>query len=83
VDERPVLPAERVSRVRIDVDGDDVLGTGAAEVELVRPGRLRVRRDDGTAAEVDDVDGLLGAWLRRVGATRVAVRPDRIVRSAG
>jgi 3-(3-hydroxy-phenyl)propionate hydroxylase len=59
---------------------DDVLGPGAAELRLVRPGRLLVRRDDGSVTEFDDVGGVLTAWLGR--ATRVVVRPDRIVRSA-
>jgi 3-(3-hydroxy-phenyl)propionate hydroxylase len=61
---------------------DDVLGAGAAELELLSAGRLVVHRDDGSPVEVDDVEGALTAWLRRAEATRVVVRPDRIVRSA-
>jgi 3-(3-hydroxy-phenyl)propionate hydroxylase len=61
---------------------DDVLGPGAAELTLVAPGRVRVVRDDGTEAEVEDAEERLTAWLRRGGATRVSVRPDRIVRAA-
>jgi 3-(3-hydroxy-phenyl)propionate hydroxylase len=54
---------------------DDVLGEGAAELTP----DLLVRRDDGTEVRIEDPSGTLAAWLR--GAT-VAIRPDRVVRSA-
>jgi 3-(3-hydroxy-phenyl)propionate hydroxylase len=61
---------------------DEVLGSGAAELTVQAPRRLQVHRDDGASVQVDDVDGTVTDWLRRAGATRVVVRPDRIVRSA-
>jgi 3-(3-hydroxy-phenyl)propionate hydroxylase len=62
---------------------DDVLGPDWAEIVVVAPARQRIDRDDGSAAEVTDVDGVLTRWLRSGRASRVRVRPDRIVRSAG
>jgi 3-(3-hydroxy-phenyl)propionate hydroxylase len=60
---------------------DDVLGPGEAEVR--RSGnRLTVRRADGTEVAVEDPGGVLLRWLEHGRARCVAVRPDRIVRSA-
>jgi 3-(3-hydroxy-phenyl)propionate hydroxylase len=61
---------------------DDVLGTGAARLRLLGPGRLGVRPQGGAEVEVADVDGVLTAWLRSARAGTVVVRPDRIVQSA-
>ena len=55
---------------------DDVLGSGAAEITS----DLVVRRADGTEVSVEELAGLLAAWLGDAAA--VGVRPDRIVRSA-
>jgi 3-(3-hydroxy-phenyl)propionate hydroxylase len=58
---------------------DDVLGPDGAE--LLRNGAgLTARRDDGTVLGIEDPSGELAAWMG--GARVVAVRPDRIVRSA-
>jgi 3-(3-hydroxy-phenyl)propionate hydroxylase len=70
----------------VDVDGrrvllDDVLGDGPARVDLLPDGRLRVTAAAGPV-EVTDPSGSVAAWLRRAGASRVEVRPDRIVRAA-
>jgi 3-(3-hydroxy-phenyl)propionate hydroxylase len=62
---------------------DDVLGPGAVTLEPAGERRLRVCRDDGTEVEIEDPDGVLTAWLRQGRATRVRLRPDRIVGSAG
>lgn len=58
---------------------DDVLGLGASE--LLLDGGLVVRAD-GRETRIEDPSGVLGAWLRAVGATAVRIRPDRIVGSA-
>jgi 3-(3-hydroxy-phenyl)propionate hydroxylase len=78
------LAGTLVPQPEVLVDGrrcrlDDVLGAGSAEI---RAGDgLVVRRADGTTVTIEDPAGLLRGWMG--GATRVVVRPDRIVRSAG
>jgi 3-(3-hydroxy-phenyl)propionate hydroxylase len=72
-----------VPQPEVVVDGrrcrlDDVLGPGVAEI-LAGEG-LTVRRADGTTVAIEDPGGALRAWMGR--ATRVVVRPDRIVRAA-
>ena len=72
-----------VPQPEVVVDGrrcrlDDVLGPGVAEM-LAGEG-LTVRRADGTTVAIEDSGGALRAWMGR--ATRVVVRPDRIVRAA-
>ncbi|ROO87407.1 3-(3-hydroxy-phenyl)propionate hydroxylase [Actinocorallia herbida] len=65
VDPRELLdPAERA--------GWDALG---ARYLAVRP----VGKGTETEAEIVDLDGVLGAWLRGFGVRAVAVRPDRFV----
>jgi 3-(3-hydroxy-phenyl)propionate hydroxylase len=59
---------------------DDLLGTREAELVIDGAGRLSVRLEDGERVRVDD-GGVLVDWLRRAGASRAVVRPDRIVRS--
>ncbi|MEX5720487.1 bifunctional 3-(3-hydroxy-phenyl)propionate/3-hydroxycinnamic acid hydroxylase [Geodermatophilus maliterrae] len=79
------LAGTLVPRARVRADGrdcrlDDVLGAGPA-VLTAGDGVLTVETG-GRRTEVDDVDGVLTAWLRAGRATTVAVRPDRVVRSA-
>jgi len=59
---------------------DDVLGPREAELAIDGAGRLSVHLEDGERVRVDD-GGVLVDWLRRAGARRAVVRPDRIVRS--
>jgi 3-(3-hydroxy-phenyl)propionate hydroxylase len=68
---------------RVLVDGravplDDALGPGWTRLAWERdvPGALRVDARS-------DVDGVLGPWLRRYGATEVLLRPDRVVFATG
>ncbi|WP_448641569.1 bifunctional 3-(3-hydroxy-phenyl)propionate/3-hydroxycinnamic acid hydroxylase [Geodermatophilus sp. URMC 63] len=80
------LAGTLVPRARVRVDGrecrlDDVLGTGPAVLTAAGDGVLTVEAG-GRRTRVDDVDGVLAAWLRAGRATSVAVRPDRIVRAA-
>jgi 3-(3-hydroxy-phenyl)propionate hydroxylase len=58
---------------------DDVLGTGAAELQR-RGAALVVRRDDGSETAIEDPTGTLRRWM--TGATSVRIRPDRIVQTA-
>jgi 3-(3-hydroxy-phenyl)propionate hydroxylase len=79
------LAGTLVPRARVGVDGevcrlDDVLGTGAATLTAA-DGVLTVEAG-GRWTRVEDTDGVLTAWLRAGRATSVAVRPDRVVRSA-
>jgi 3-(3-hydroxy-phenyl)propionate hydroxylase len=77
------LAGTLVPQPTVVVDGlrcrlDDVLGTHEADVELVDGDRLTVRTP---GAEVAVVSPELARWLRSAGASEVAVRPDRVVRS--
>ncbi|SDC22355.1 3-(3-hydroxy-phenyl)propionate hydroxylase [Geodermatophilus telluris] len=79
------LAGTLVPRARVRVDGrecrlDDVLGPGPAVLETA--GAVLAVEAGGRRHTVEDVDGTLTAWLRAGRATRVAVRPDRVVRSA-
>ncbi|MBM7806445.1 3-(3-hydroxy-phenyl)propionate hydroxylase [Geodermatophilus bullaregiensis] len=79
------LAGTLVPRARVRAGGrecrlDDVLGAGPAV--LTAGGGVLAVEAGGRRTEVDDVDGVLTAWLRAGRATTVAVRPDRVVRSA-
>jgi 3-(3-hydroxy-phenyl)propionate hydroxylase len=79
------LAGTLVPQPEVLVDGrpcrlDDVLGLGAAELRL-GDGGLVVSAED-REVRIEDPSGVLSAWLRAAGATTVAIRPDRIVRSA-
>ena len=77
------LAGSLLPQPEVVVDGrrcrlDDVLGLGAAEI--LAADRLEVRRADGTTDVIEDPAGVLRSWMGT--ATRVLVRPDRIVRAA-
>ncbi len=80
------LAGTLVPRARVRAEGqecrlDEVLGTGPAVLAVAGDGALTVEAG-GRRARVEDVDGVLTAWLRAGRATSVAVRPDRVVRAA-
>jgi 3-(3-hydroxy-phenyl)propionate hydroxylase len=75
------LAGSLVPQPAVLVDGrscrlDDVLGDGWAAIGA----DLLVRRADGAELQLEDPAGVLTRWMR--GATRVEVRPDRVVRAA-
>jgi 3-(3-hydroxy-phenyl)propionate hydroxylase len=79
------LAGTLVPQPEVLVDGrpcrlDDVLGLGASELRLDDGGL--VVSADGRETRFEDPSGVLTTWLRAAGATTVAIRPDRIVRSA-
>jgi 3-(3-hydroxy-phenyl)propionate hydroxylase len=77
------LAGTLVPQPEVVVDGrrcrlDDVLGPGNAEI--LAGNDLLVRRSDGTTVAIEDPADVLHPWLGS--ASRVVVRPDRIVRAA-
>jgi 3-(3-hydroxy-phenyl)propionate hydroxylase len=77
------LAGTLVPQPEVVVDGrrcrlDDVLGPGNAEI--LAGNDLLVRRSDGTTVAIEDPADVLYPWLGS--ASRVVVRPDRIVRAA-
>jgi 3-(3-hydroxy-phenyl)propionate hydroxylase len=77
------LAGTLLPRARVVVDGrtcsvDEVLGSGTATLSRFEGGLMA--HVGGRRTVVDDVDGVLSAWLGS--AHSVVVRPDRIIRAA-
>ncbi len=77
------LAGTLLPRAQVGVDGrrcpvDEVLGSGSATLSRSASGLVAFA--DGRRIVLDDVDGVLSEWLGS--AHTVAVRPDRIIRSA-